>query len=41
MKYILIYDTGKQYALEVDPDNLPDWVLRALELNENIGGVRI
>lgn len=26
---ILIYDTGKVYSLEIDPSNIPEWLLRA------------
>jgi len=30
---LIIFDTGKQYVIEVDPNNLPDWILRALHLD--------
>ena len=36
---ILIYDTGNQYVIEVDPNNLPDWVLRALHLDNT--GIKV
>ena len=28
MKFILIYDTGKQYAYYYDPKDLPEWLDR-------------
>jgi len=31
---LIIFDTGKQYVIEVDPNNLPDWILRALHLDK-------
>ena len=29
MKFILIYDTGKQYAYYYDPKDLPEWLDRS------------
>jgi hypothetical protein len=31
MEFILIYDTGKQYAYYYDPDKLPGWLNREYE----------
>lgn len=31
---ILIWDTGKVYSYEIDPQNPPEWILRAIELEE-------
>ena len=30
---LIIYDAGGIYELEIDPDELPEWITRAIELN--------
>ena len=32
---MLIYDGGKIYTYEIDPNNLPEWLIRAYELESN------
>ena len=31
---ITIYDTGQMYQIEIDPDNIPEWLLRAYEVRD-------